>query len=195
MLAPEILQQNKCNFLHENFLDLCNSNTVLEVGCFKGEITQYIVKHRPRHLILMEAAAISAKQVARLFPQATVIHGDMHRDMHKVGLVDVAIVLGVIYHSPAPLLILEEIVNHCDPQHIVIDNMSPIFQWRYEQCNQPGMRNTTTQRKSCNIVISIDNEIMIKAFDNLGYKLVKQLAYPPDASAPGLPIFHFTKIG
>jgi len=57
------------------------------------------------------------------------------------------------------------------------------------------MRNTTTQRKSCNIVISIDNEIMIKAFDNLGYKLVKQLAYPPDASAPGLPIFHFTKIG
>jgi phospholipid N-methyltransferase len=194
MLSPEVLYQNKCKFLHENFFNLCNNATVLEVGCFDGFITEHIAQHRPAHLVLLEAAAHPVAQVAEKFPQATVIHGDMHKDMIKVGSVDVAIVLGVIYHSPAPLYVLEEIINHCSPQHIVIDNMSPVFQWQLEEANQPGMRYMINQTKSCNIVINIDNELLIKAFDNLGYKLAKQLQYPPDARSANLPIFHFIRV-
>ena len=61
-----------------------------------------------------------------------------------------------------------------------------------ELSNVPGMRFTTSDMKTCNIVINIDNEIMIAAFKNLGYRLITQSQYPNNARAPGAPIFHFT---
>ena len=184
---------NKCKFLNDNFLSLvCNNKDVLEVGCFDGWITELVVQHNPKKLTLLESNSFSADLVRKKFPKAQVIHGDMHTDFDKVGAVDVALMLGVIYHSPAPLLVIEELVNHCRPTDVVIDNLSPVFQWRNELSNVPGMRFTTSDMKTCNIVINIDNEIMIAAFKNLGYRLITQSQYPNNARAPGAPIFHFT---
>jgi SAM-dependent methyltransferase len=184
---------NKCKFLNDNFLSvICGNKDVLEVGCFDGWITELVVQHNPKKLTLLESNSFSLDLIREKFPQAQVIHGDMHKDFDKVGAVDVALMLGVIYHSPAPLLVIEELVNHCRPNDVVIDNLSPAFEWRNEPSNVPGMRYTTNDMKTCNIVINIDNEIMITTFYNLGYRLITQSQYPNNARGPGAPIFHFT---
>lgn len=194
MLSAEELHFNKCKFLSDNFFSsLCPGKTVLEVGCFDGHITEVIEQHRPRSLTLFEASKIAVQNVQQRFSYATVIHGDMHKDLSKVGPVDLAVVLGVIYHSHAPLMVLEELVNYCNPCDILIDNLAPVFRWNLETPNLPGMRYTTSDQKTCNMLININDEMMVIAFENLGYKLVKKLYYPENARAPHLPVFHFTQ--
>jgi len=186
----------KCDFIDQNFLQICRDRTVLEVGCFEGWITERILNHNPRHLVLLESHKRSVDYVVEKFPQATVIHGDMHEyaDLKQIGPVDVALVLGVIYHSHAPLYALEVLVNCCDPQAVILDNMNPRFEWCEEPSNEQGMRCTVNRQKTCNIVMNIDNEITIKAMNNLGYQLIRQETYPADAQGAGRPIFQFEKI-
>ena len=194
MLSPEDQNLAKCNFLNDNFLHYCNNKSVVEIGCFDGHITEWVVKNNPSKLTLLEASAIPAKNVSIKFPDATVIHGDMHKDLDKVGKVDVVLILGVIYHSHAPLHVLEELVNCCNPTTIIIDNMSPFFNWCAEIPNNPGMRYVIDNKKTCNLVITIDNKLTIQAMLNLGYKLITQKIYPAEARGNGNPIFHFQKI-
>jgi hypothetical protein len=111
----------------------------------------------------------------------------------QVGKVNVALVLGVIYHSHAPLHALEKLVNSCEPDIIILDNMQPFLDWKEEIPNEPGMRNTIDNKRTSNIVISISNEITITAMKNLGYNLVKQDEYPHPSQGWGNPIFHFEK--
>tara|TARA_R110000822_G_scaffold12096_7_gene43639 strand:+ start:2913 stop:3506 length:594 start_codon:yes stop_codon:yes gene_type:complete len=181
------------NFLNDNFLNYCRNKSVLEIGCFDGDITEWVMKNNPSKLTLLEASEIPVKNVKRRFPSATVIHGDMHEDLNKVGKVDVALVLGVIYHSHIPLHVLEELVNYCNPTTIIIDNMSPCFMWRHETTNLPGMRVVVGNKKTCNIVINIDDDIMIQAMFNLGYELTTQKEYPAGTHRSGHLICHFQK--
>lgn len=185
----------KCQFIDRNFLHLCQDRTVLEVGCFEGWITERVVTHNPKKLILLEPHKKSVNFVAEKFPDATIICGDMHEesDLKQVGQVEVVLLLGVIYHSHAPLHALETLVNCCDPQTVILDNMNSRFEWVEEPINEQGMRCTVNSRKTCNIVININNELTIKAMNNLGYQLVKQEAYPENAQGAGRPIFHFEK--
>ena len=186
----------KCDFIDHNFLSACQGRTVLEVGCFEGWITERLVTHNPKQVILLEPHKKSADFVANKFPNATVICGDMHdkADVKQVGPVDVALILGVIYHSHAPLYALELLVNFCNPQTIILDNMNPSFVWIEETANEQGMRCTVNERKTCNIVINIDNEITVKAMNNLGYALIKQDTYPERAQGHTRPIFHFERV-
>lgn len=185
----------KVNFLNQNFLQQCQGRIVLEVGCYDGWITEQIANNNPAELILLEANAEAVQVVTDQFPTARIIHGDMHKDadLQQVGKVDVALLLGIIYHSHAPLYMLEQLVNHCDPDTIILDNMSPQFQWVEETVNVPGMRYTINNRRACNIVINIDNEITVKAMQHLGYRLVTKTVYPSDAQGASKPIFHFEK--
>jgi phospholipid N-methyltransferase len=195
MIFPPNHIESKCNFIDCNFLHHCQERTVLEVGCFEGWITERVLTHNPKKLILLEPHEPSADFVVKKFPQATVIHGDMHEevDLKQVGKVDIALVLGVIYHSHAPLYALEKLVNICNPQTIILDNMGPFFEWKEEIANKKGMRNTVNNWRTCNIVINIDNKITILAMKNLGYNLIRQEEYPEGAQGHTRPIFHFEK--
>jgi 2-polyprenyl-3-methyl-5-hydroxy-6-metoxy-1,4-benzoquinol methylase len=186
----------KCDFIDHTFLQVCQGRRVLEIGCFEGWITERVLTHNPTQLILLESHKKSVDFVTEKFPQTTIIHGDMHEavDLEQVGPVDVALVLGVIYHSPAPLYALEKLVNICKPQTIILDNMNPRFEWRDEIANEQGMRNTVTEWRTCDIVINIDNTITIQAMKNLGYNLVRQEEYPTPAQGYGKPIFHFERV-
>ena len=184
----------KVEFLKNNFLrNLCSGQHVLEVGCFEGEITKHIVECSPKSLCLLEASSGCINRLQEKFPQARVIHGDMHDDFDHVGSVEVAILLGVIYHTHAPLFVLEQLVNCCSPKHIVLDNMSQSLGWHIEIPNQPGMRYVLGDKKCCNIVINIGDEIIASALDNLGYQLITHAQYPEQTRSPGMPVFHFEK--
>jgi hypothetical protein len=185
----------KCDFIDQNFLHLCQDRTVLEIGCFHGWVTERVITHNPKKLILLESYVHAVNLVRDKFLTATVIHGDMHEhaDMQQVGKVDVALMLGVIYHSHAPLQALEKLVILCEPQTIILDNMQPFLDWKEETANTAGMRNTVGHRRTCNIIISIPNDLTIKAMHNLGYDLITQETYPEPAQGWGNPIFHFER--
>jgi SAM-dependent methyltransferase len=183
----------KCDFLNRTFLQHCQDRTVLEIGCFGGWITERLMTNSPKQVILLEANGDAVATVTERFPTARVIQGDMHDDLEQVGKVDVALLFGIIYHSHAPFYMLEKLVNYCDPETVIIDNMNPQFSWHEETPNIPGMRYTVGDWRTCNIVVNIDNLMTVRAMDNLGYRLVSQDTYPDDAQGAGRPIFHFEK--
>jgi SAM-dependent methyltransferase len=186
--------EKKLDFLNNHFLYLCKDQRVLEVGCFGGLISAEIIKHNPCELIMLEANAAAAAAAQQRVPAARVIVGDMHEDLNQVGPVDVVLLLGVIYHSHAPLHILEHMVRHNDPRIVIIDNPGNTFGIRNEVPNHPGMRYVTDERRTCQLVLNISDEILILAMKNLGYKLTDQKKYPPDSLIPGSPIFYFEKV-
>lgn len=183
------------DFLNQHVMQLVTNQTTLEVGCFDGYISAVIAKHSPSMLILLEPAQQSLKSAAARLVDTNhrAICGDMHLDLNQVGKVDVALLLGVIYHSPAPLHVLEQLVNHCDPTHIVVDNPGNAFEWRHETHNVPGNRYTVDNYKSCGLVSRINDEVLITAMQNLGYQLKWAKQYPKNSMSQGSPIFYFVK--
>lgn len=183
--------QTTVDFLNKNFFTLCRGKVTAEIGCFEGHLTEHILSHNPSELILLEAHAIALNIVQQKFPQCKSILGDMHLDFNKVGQVDVVFLLGVIYHSHAPLHILEEMVHYSNPQTVVIDNPG-LGEFVIDEIpNLPGMRYITDGRKSCNLCSLINEEVIIKAMKNLGYNLIKRCIYPEGSKAVGTGIMHF----
>jgi hypothetical protein len=189
--------QDVWQYIDDNFLHVCRDKSVVEIGPFDGWISERIMNHQPRQLTLIEARKQSVDQL-RSNPKlksCNVLLGDMHYDMGLVGHVDVAIVMGVIYHSHAPLLLLEELVNQCNPQSILLDNPGQIFKWTRELVNDPGMRHTVSDRKTCGIVITIDEDIIVTAMANLGYGLhMKQILPRTLSQKSGCPVYQFERI-
>lgn len=195
--VADVPGQDTWQYIDDNFLHVCRDKSVVEIGPFDGWISERIMNHQPRQLTLIEARKQSVDQL-QLNPKlksCKVLLGDMHYDLNQVGSVDVAIVMGVIYHSHAPLLMLEELVNQCNPQSILLDNPGQIFKWIKELVNDPGMRHTVSDRKTCGIVITIDEDIIITAMENLGYRLQMKKILPGTLSQKtGCPIYQFEKI-
>jgi hypothetical protein len=183
------------DFLNEHCFNLVQGKITLEIGCFSGIHTQEIIKHDPKTLIVLEAAEIPLKHLKQTIPQCRAIHGDMHLDLKQVGKVDVAFLLGVIYHSHAPLHVFEELVYHCSPDTIILDNPGQGRGITEETPNMPGMRYTTDGRKTCKLISHIEIKHMIQAFVNLGYQLENQWTYPDGAvNKASSPILQLVKV-
>lgn len=189
--------QNISKYIDEHFLHLCKNKSVVEIGPYDGWISELIIKHQPYNLTLLEANKNSVGHLKSNpnLKLCNVLLGDMHSDLNQVGPVDVAVVLGVIYHSHAPLLVLEELVNHCDPQTVLLDNPGQKFYWSEEPINDPGMRHTVTDKKTCGIVITIDEAMIVTAMTHLGYRLHVKHFLPENSSFKGklVPIYQFEK--
>jgi SAM-dependent methyltransferase len=186
----------KLDLLDQEFLHICQNKSVLEIGPFDGEISKLILRHRPKHVFLLEAAEFASQQLRGMFvdKDVTVVHGDMHMDLVSIGTVDVVVALGVIYHSPAPLWLLERIVNVCQPKYLVIDNPGNWLNILDETPNIPGMRYLINNDRSCNMIMTIDENILVKAIANLDYALVKRSKYPDNSSSSNIPIYCFEHV-
>ena len=187
-----------CQYISDQLLHICNNKSVVEIGPFGGWISEHIASHAPTNLTLLEAdiQSVNTLRSNSILKSCKILLGDMHSDLNQVGPVDVAVVLGVIYHSHAPLLLLEELVNHCNPQTILLDNPGQMLNWSQEPINDPGMRHIITDKKTCGIVITIDETIIITAMTNLGYRLHTRQILPENSSfkAKSVPIYQFEKI-
>jgi 16S rRNA A1518/A1519 N6-dimethyltransferase RsmA/KsgA/DIM1 with predicted DNA glycosylase/AP lyase activity len=150
--------------------------SALEVGPFDGYLTEYILKENPSKLFLLESNSSAVETLQTRYGRndlVTVVDGDMHYDFDKIGIVDVAILYGVIYHSHAPLLVLEELVNHCNPEMILIDGpllLDVQVAVVNEKTNDPGMRYTRTSLwKTVDMVTVMSKDSIVNAMKNLGY--------------------------
>jgi hypothetical protein len=188
--------QDTWQHIDDNWLHLCESKSVVEIGPYGGCISERIIKHRPTNLTLIEAnkSAVDQLKLNPNLASCKILLGDMHHDLNQVGPVDVAIVLGVIYHSHAPLLLLEQLVNYCDPQTILIDSPGKILSWYQEPINSPGMRYVVSDKKTCGIVIQINERLLIASLTNLGYRLHTKEILPENLSLKSdWPIYQFEK--
>jgi len=194
-LANTLFFQGRKNFLKEHVFPAVKDKITLEIGCFDGYVSSVIAEYDPLHLILLEADKFSLSQASFRLTETkhTAIYGDMHLDLNQVGKVDVAILLGVIYHSCAPLHLLEQLINHCDPDCVFIDNPANIQEYAAEDINTPGNRYTIDNYKSCRISSRLNDDILSTAMNNLGYDLVWRKIYPQGSMSQLTPIFNFVK--
>jgi hypothetical protein len=170
---------------------------VVEIGPFNGWLSERIIQHQPVNLTLIESnnTAVDYLRSQPNLKSSNILLGDMHCDLNQVGPVDMVVMLGVIYHSHAPLLLLEELVNHCNPQTILIDTPGMRLDWHEEKVNVEGMRHVVSDRKTCGIVLEIDEELLIAAMTNLGYQLHMKQILPENLSLkPSWPIYQFEQV-
>jgi len=196
-----MIERDVYQYVGDTYFDICRDRRVIEIGPYHGEFTKQILAHDPCSVVAVEAnlaAAVKVEQRFKADSRVQAIHGDMHFDLAQFGPMDVAVVLGVIYHSPAPLLFLEELVNHCDPAIVLLDMPGSSPGWgiecQREEPNVAGMRYTVTPRKTCNIVVQLHVETIVEAMRNLGYGVARADTYPYDVQIKGgVPIFQFEK--
>ena len=197
-----MIERNVHEYLGNTYFSMCQGQDILELGPLNGEFSTEILKHGPKSLTLLEASRQAISKLQYKFTDSDVvkiIHGDMHNDLEQVGKVDVAIVLGVIYHSHAPLHLLEEIVNQCNPNVILLDAPGANPGWgvacQDELPNMHGMRYIINSRKTCNIVMQLYQETIVLAMRNLGYGVAVADTYPCDVNIKSnVPIYKFEKL-
>ena len=195
-LNDQINGQDTWQYISDHFLHLCRYKSVVEIGPYDGWISEHIVSHDPRSLTLIEAREQSVENLKAnpKLKSCNILLGDMHYDLDQVGSIEVAVVLGVIYHSHAPLMLLEELVNKCDPQTILLDNPAKVFRWTPEEVNSSGMRHVTNNRKTCGIVITMSEEMLLTAMQSLGYRLHAKHVLPDTLSLKkSISTYHFER--
>jgi len=200
MPTPQVIDQ-----VADRYFSICENRSVLEVGPFTGYYTKEILKRNPRELTLLEANSEAVNALlsdSDINKNSRIIHGDVHRDLVTVGKVDVVILLGVIYHSHAPLAVFEHIINYCDPELILIDYPGSQPGWHaqvtQEQPGIPGNRYITDRSKTCNLVIGLGQDVVLQALDSLGYHPLMRETYLNAESSDhplciDIPIFLFKK--
>ena len=188
-------------YIADKHFPIVQDQQVLEIGAFDGKFSELILSHSPNKLWLLEFDNNWYTQLCKKFDstKVTTLHGDMHKDLSKIGPVDVVIALGVIYHSHAPLYLLEEIVNVCTPKVLIIDapgsEPGEVIKINYEPHNDLGMRIVDKDRACCNFIINLGQETIIQAMKNIGYRLEYFEILPTQGQikVSNVPFFKFIK--
>jgi hypothetical protein len=151
--------------------------TVLELGSFEGWFTAELIA-RNSTVTCIEKYPPAVDILRRTFPTATVIDADFHLAVRTPKKFDAVVLYGILYHSPSPLSIIEDIVNYSDPDTILLETWKvPQFyvdqplvdvQVHEELVNVGGYRQVDAP-KTCGLAMSLSKHIYVKAMHNLGY--------------------------
>jgi SAM-dependent methyltransferase len=145
---------------------------VLELGSFSGWFTAKLYEYT-NDVTCLELNKKEADKLAIKFPNATVVNDDFHFALRTLGEFDAVVVYGVLYHSCAPLLILEDIVNYTKPKLILMETFitksTSDISVVAEPLNEPGMRYSKTQ--TCGYVLNVSDEVYTKSLENMGYSV------------------------
>ena len=196
--------QEHHRWMQNHVFHVCENRSVLEVGPFDGHYSKVLLQINIKNLTLIEASENACKYSLEKInwpasKNIKIIHGDMHKDLNLAGKHDVVLLLGVLYHSHAPLHVLEETVNNCDPDYIITDdcidslNFGSQSYFGDEIANCPGMRYALAGKKTCNIVSYIDQTVLKQAMHNLGYECIIKIYHPQSAYCAGRPINIFKR--
>jgi len=166
---------NYHSFIDEKFMFDLDDHSVLEIGPFIGFQTQVIAKYKVKSLTLVEPCQDSVVELRRKFPDAHVICNDIFDVLRDPLPCTVVVCLGLLYHLHSPLYLLELVVNRCDPEIIILDNINSerIGQggFTYEINNIPGNRYNT--HKSIPYSINIPFSDIDLALQSVGYQLTQ----------------------
>ena len=110
----------------ENVFSICENKSVLEIGAFRGYISQFIEKSNPHTFYVIEPNPYAAKE--GVFVGTA---NDYYKD--ECPTVDIVILMGVLYHLHSPLHLLEQIINKSKPKTIIIENTISRFEMGFNK--------------------------------------------------------------
>ena len=148
---------------------------LLEIGPNQGRLT--CVLKLKADVEVVEYDKLMCELLRNYFGDSIKIYQE---DVHEFLLIprlnyyETVVIFGFLYHSHAPLDVLERVVNNLDPKHIILETWDlgvPVLL-------KPEIENITGNRfvykKNCGLVITINADYYCLAMKNLGYTLVKK---------------------
>ena len=172
-------KQEYTSLITEHYFSICQDKVVIEIGPLGGEHSKIISKYS-KQLILIEPDKNQTEDLKIISGVTDVIVDDVNFVLQQQLLADVVICCGVLYHLHSPLHLLELIANNCDPHYIILDSVnqyvnSPDYvPYNDEELNIKGDRFTRSNWKAIGLNQSAPYEIINKAMDHLGYRLLQK---------------------
>lgn len=171
------LSEKKQNIIKTIYRELVEyvQGRVLELGPHDGIFTQWFI--RSAQVEVVEKDPHMAQVLHDVYNTKIIIHQEDAHEYLRVtnqNYYNTVIIFGFLYHSHAPLDVLESTVNNLAPKHILLETWDlgiPIL-IKDEQENIRG--NRFVDKKNCGLAITLDDYYYCKAMKNLGYKLVKK---------------------
>jgi len=157
----------------DQMFDVLASQSVLELGPFNGWFTKQILNYTDR-VTCVEFNDGACDTISDTFRDSvTVVNEDFHAYVKTAKQFDAVVVYGVLYHSCAPLMVLEDIANQISPKYILLESHHHDPEYPHnvkvnmEIPNLPGERYADS--KTCGISLSLSKTVMELAVNNLGY--------------------------
>lgn len=157
----------------QTFTGNVENKSVLELGAFEGWFTAELIA-RNAAVTCIEKFPSAVAALKTTLPTATVIDDDFHTAVKTCGNFDTVVLYGVLYHSPAPLLLLEDIVNFVNPSTVLLETWKT---WNdrdaivHDELVNTGGYRQVDAAKTCGLAISISKQVYVKAMKNLGYSI------------------------
>jgi SAM-dependent methyltransferase len=172
--------QENIKYIGSQIFDVLRDQSVLELGPFDGWFTKEILTYTDR-VTCVELSRSACRVLCETFGNSiTVVEEDFHTAMKTVGKFDAVVVFGVLYHSPGPLLVLEDIANFVKPTYILLEcwstNPTGVHVDFDEIANTPGNRFAGAQ--DCGISLVLGKDILLTALSNLGYTKERDFTTP-----------------
>jgi len=162
------------NSIDHNYLAVCQGKKVLEIASGLGKIARRILQHDPLSLIMVEPDESQSPDVT-LSDRVRLIPDDINLWLSEPRHAEVVICFGLLYHLHNSLHLTELIVNYCNPETIIFDNVvapHPLS-FDYEPNNVAGCRQTIAQWKYAPFNLVTPFFVINNSLDHMGYKLVK----------------------
>jgi SAM-dependent methyltransferase len=189
----EIEQSNneRCAKISDKMFPILKDLNVLELGSMGGTHFTTNLFRYTSNITAIEFDLFSVHYLKRHFPTVKVIHKDFNECLPTVGEFDAVVIYGILYHSHAPLKIIEDVANFVKPKFILLESVlglrakDDVSIWE-ETPNLPGKRYS--ERKTCGLVINLGQSYYDFALGNLGYEKIDEFDVATDEylmSTPG----------
>jgi len=159
--------------IDQNYLSVCNNKTILEIAGGRGIISKRIVQQSPKKFTMVDPGFKTSP--IEETSQIEFISKDINLCLSQPSPFDVVICFGLLYHLHSPLHLLELIVNYCNPETIILDNViapHPLT-FNHETHNIPGNRFVEKEWKHCPYNMPTPFFVINQSLDHMGYGLVK----------------------
>lgn len=190
---------NVTKLIADHMFDILREQSVLELGAFDGWFTKHILDYTNR-VTCLEFNQMACETLRSEFGnKITVVAEDFHSSIRTIGQFDAVILYGVLYHSCAPLQILEDTANIIKPTYILLECWDKIQ--HPDSCavvneisNIPGGRYSDSP--TCGLAISLGKNLMIHALNSLGYTKQREFVLDdhPMRQAAGVEDFKYRGI-
>jgi len=160
------------NSIDQNYLAVCQGKKVLEIASADGRIARWILQHNPLSLVMVEP--YTSPNVP-LSDNVEHVSDDINLWLSRPRSAEVVICFGLLYHLHNSLHLTELIVNYCNPETIIFDNVvapHPLA-FLHEANNVAGSRQTTAQWKYAPFNLVTPFFIINNSLDHMGYELIK----------------------
>jgi len=163
--------------INHNYLAVCRGKQVLEIASGDGRIARQILKHNPLSLVMVEPGMGEPGKRPDVPVADNIEHvsDDINFWLSEPRPAQVVICFGLLYHLHNALHLTELIVNYCNPETIILDNVvapHPLA-FTHEDSNIPGSRQIVSQWKYAPFNLVPPFFIINNSLDHMGYDLVK----------------------